>query len=158
MERYLRFRWLVGILVLFGLLSTSAASDLLRTTPHPSLSPLDVVVIVMNALQHNDTPDRNRGISVTFNFASPANKRVTGPLMRFVTMVRGPVYGKMIGHQGATYENVEIEGDNARIDVIIKARGRKYLGFRFLLSRQRHNQFNGSWMTDSVIPIEVVSS
>ena len=158
MERIIRFRWLVGILAVFGLLSSSAASDLSRTTPHPSLSPLDVVVIVMNALQHNDTPDKNRGISVTYNFASPANKRVTGPLMRFVAMVRGPVYGEMIGHQGATYEKFKVDGDKARIDVIINAHGRKYLGFRFLLSRQRHNQFDGSWMTNYVIPIEVVSS
>ena len=138
--------------------SASIAGDLSRMMPHSSLSPLDVTKIVMNALQRNDEPNKNRGIAITFNFASPANRTVTGPLTRFVNMVNGPVYGGMIGHRGATYENIGIDGDNARIDVILQTAAGKLIGFRFILRRQRVNKFDGAWMTDSVIPIEVVSS
>ena len=60
-----------------------AADHLPQTKPDPSLSPQDVVSIQIEALRNNDTPYENRGIEVTFNFASPANKRITGPLERF---------------------------------------------------------------------------
>ena len=149
---------ITAIYVVAFFTSASIAGDLSRTMPDPSLSPLDVTKIVMNALQRNDEPKKNRGIAITFNFASPANKTVTGPLTRFVNMVNGPVYGGMIGHRGVTYENIDTDGDNARIDVILKTAAGKLIGFRFILSRQRDNQYDGAWMTDSVIPIEVVSS
>ena len=112
----------------------------------------------MNALQKNDAPSKNRGVAVTFNFASPANKNVTGPIERFVNMVLGPVYGQMVDHLGAVYEKIKIKGDSASIDVIIKGVSGKLAGFRFLLTKQRNNEFNGTWMTDSVTPIEVISS
>ena len=146
------------ILVTVCIASTAAGSDLSRTAPHPSLSPLDVVKIVMNALQKNDESSKNHGITVTFNFASPANKNVTGPIERFVNMVTGPVYGKMVDHLGAVYEKIKIKGDSASIDVIIKVGSGRFVGFRFLLTKQRDNEFDGAWMTDSVIPIEVISS
>ena len=146
------------ILIAVCIASTAAGSDLSRTVPHPSLSPLDVVKIVMNALQKNDEPSKNRGIAVTFNFASPANKNVTGPIERFVHMVSGPIYGQMVDHLGAVYEKIRIKGDSASIDVIIKVVSGKFVGFRFLLTKQRDNEFDGTWMTDSVTPIEVISS
>ena len=65
------------------------ADHLPQTQPDPSLSPQDVVSIQLEALRNNDTPYDNRGIEVTFNFASPANKRITGPIERFAAMVRG---------------------------------------------------------------------
>ena len=146
------------ILVAVCIASTAAGSDLSRTAPHLSLSPLDVVKIVMNALQKNDEPSKNRGIAVTFNFASPANKNVTGPIERFFNMVSGPVYGQMVDHLGAVYEKIKIKGYSASIDVIIKVVSGKFVGFRFLLTKQRDNEFDGTWMTDSVTPIEVISS
>ena len=146
------------ILVAVCIASTAVGTDLSRTAPHPSLSPLDVVKIVMNALQKNDEPSKNRGIAVTFNFASPANKNVTGPIERFVYMVSGPVYGQMVDHLGAVYEKIKIKGDSASIDVIIKVVSGKFVGFRFLLTKQRDNEFDETWMTDSVTPIEVISS
>ena len=146
------------ILVAVCITSTAAGRDLSRTAPHPSLSPLDVVKIVMNALQKNDEPSKNRGIRVTYKFSSPANKNVTGPIERFVNMVTGPVYGKMVDHLGAVYEKIKLKGNSASIDVIIKVASGRFVGFRFLLTKQRDNEFDGAWMTDSVIPIEVISS
>ena len=152
------FKWCTFFLFYVGMISTVGARDLSKTLPHPSLSPLDVVKIVMNALRQNDVPKKNQGIAITYNFASPANKKVTGPLGRFVTMVSGPVYGDMLDHRGAEYENVLVNGDRARIDVVIRLEAGRFVGFRFFLTKQRRNKFVGSWMTDSVMPIEVVSS
>ncbi len=133
------------------------ATHLPQTEPDPSLSPQDVVSIQIEALRNNDTPYEDRGIEVTFNFASPTNKRMTGPLERFKVMVRNPVYGPMINHRGAEYENVRVEGDFAQVDVILQSKDGQYLGYRFMLSRQHGNEYEGSWMTDAVYQFDVVS-
>ncbi len=133
------------------------ASHLPQTEPDPSLSPQDVVSIQVEALGNNDTPYKDRGLEVTFNFASPANKLMTGPLERFKVMVRNPTYGPMIDHRSATFEKLVVEGNSARIDVILTSKDGVYLGYRFFLSRQHGNRYEGSWMTDAVIPFDIVS-
>ena len=82
---------------------------------------------------------------------------MTGPLERFKVMVRNPVYGPMINHRGAEYENVRVEGDFAQVDVILQSKDGQYLGYRFMLSRQHGNEYGGSWMTDAVYRFDVVS-
>ncbi len=144
-----------ALLVVFA--TPVGATDLPQTEPDPSLSPQDVVSIQIEALQNNDIPYEDRGIEVTFNFASPANQRMTGPLERFKEMVRNPVYGPMINHRDAKCENLVVEGEFARIDVVLNSKEGEYLGYRFILSRQHGNEYEGSWMTDAVIPFNVVS-
>ena len=143
--------------LLVALAAPAGATDLPQTEPDPSLSPRDVVNIQIEALRNNDIPYEDRGVEVTFNFASPANRRMTGPLERFKAMVHGPAYGPMIDHRNARYENLLVEGEFARIDVILNSRQGEYLGYRFLLSRQHGNRYEGSWMTDAVIRFDVVS-
>jgi hypothetical protein len=143
--------------LLVGLAAPVGATDHSRTESNPSLSPWDVVSIQIEALRNNDTPYRDKGIEVTFNFASQTNKRMTGPLERFTAMVRNPTYAPMIDHLEARYENLTIEGEFARIDVILNTKDGAYLGYRFTLSRQHGNEYEGSWMTDSVVRFAVVS-
>ena len=59
---------------------------------------------------------------MTFNFASPANKRITGPLEHFKLSVRNPIYGPMIDYLSAEYRNVKAENDVALIDVFLNSR------------------------------------
>ncbi len=147
--------WVAALLV--ALIVSARATHLPQTEPDPLLSPGDVVRIQLEALRNNDTHYENRGIEVTFNFASPANKRMTGPLERFKVMVRNPIYGPMINHRNARYENLLVEGDIAKIDVILKSKDGEYLGYRFFLSRQHDNQYEGSWMTDAVMRFDVLT-
>ncbi len=148
----------IGIAALLAVLAAPAgAAHLPQTEPDPSLSPQDVVSIQVEALENNDIPYENRGIEVTFNFASPANKRMTGPLERFAAMVRNPTYGPMIDHRSAAYEGFVVEGNSARIDVILTSKEGIYLGYRFFLSRQQGNEYEGSWMTDAVVPFDIVT-
>ena len=76
------------------------ATHLPQTEPDPSLSSQDVVSIQIEALQYNDTPYANRGIEVTFNFASPANKLMTTPL-RLSTAISNCVHPGQFAHQCA---------------------------------------------------------
>jgi hypothetical protein len=147
--------WIATLLVVLA--APVGAAHLPQTEPDPSLSPQDVVSIQIEALRINDLPYKDRGIEVTFNFASPTNKRMTGPIERFKVMVHSPIYEPMINHRDANYENLRVEGEFARLDVILKSIKGEYLGYRFILSRQHGNQYEGSWMTDSVIRFNVVS-
>ncbi len=121
--------------------------------PSPELEPQDVVRIVIHALANNDFPFADAGIATTFGFASPANRRNTGPLDRFTRMVRSFPYGVMVDHVTSEFSEVVYVGDNAyQIVVLTDADGSEY-GFAFRLSRQRDGVYAGMWMTDAVWPV-----
>lgn len=115
--------------------------------PHPSLSPGEVVRIQLEALGRND--DSGRGVEVAFRFASPDNKRSTGPLARFAQMFRGPVYGLMLDYVSADYEAAEVVGERARVRVTL-AKPSRLISYVFYLSRQHQPPYEGCWMTDAV--------
>jgi hypothetical protein len=117
--------------------------------PDPSLGADAVVRIVMSALQQNDANDN--GIEITFRFASPGNKQITGPLDHFKQLVKSPGYAPMLGCKSVEYGKIRIEGDNAVQGVrIIDATGAA-LVYIFQLSKQANGEFKGCWMTDGVV-------
>ena len=115
--------------------------------PDPALSPGDVVRIQLEALRHNDEQDR--GIEVTFRFASPANRASTGPLSHFVAMIREGPYALMLDFHEATYGPVETLANRARQRVTLTG-ARASTTYWFYLSRQSEPPYVDCWMTDSV--------
>jgi hypothetical protein len=128
--------------------------------PAPDLSPKEVVRLQVEALGENDTPRADAGIEAAFNFASPANKRATGPLSRFRQLFETPAYRPMIGHEGATYSTPQVEGAVAQIGVILTTGEGVRVGYLFRLSRQEKPPCEGCWMTDAVrrVPVEQVDT
>ena len=116
--------------------------------PNVELSPEQVVKIQLEALQNND--ETNEGIKIAFNFASPDNKRYTGPLNKFIRMVKNPLYRPMLNFKAAEYDPIEISGDTAiqRV-VLIDANGQANV-YIFSLSKQTDGPCQGCWLTDSV--------
>jgi hypothetical protein len=133
------------------------AQETARLAPHISLSPEQVVRIQLDALADNDEPYGDHGIEVTYRFASLGNKVFTGPLGRFKQMIRGPIFGPMIGHRAATVESVTVEDGEAVVDVVLRTAAGDFAGYQFRLSRQRGGACDGCWMTDGVVPTEVTS-
>ena len=123
--------------------------------PGPEYGPADVVRIQVQALANNDTPYRNAGIEVAFRFASPANKRVTGPLRRFIRMLYGPTYRPFLDHKVAHFGHVDIQGAGATQTVILTAANGRRVGYVFRLSKQRGGSCEACWMTDGVWPIDL---
>ena len=121
--------------------------------PDPSLNPSDVVKMQLTAMQQNDAS--NLGIEVTFRFASPSNRRYTGPLERFIRLVKNPSYKHLLNHLDVNFMDTIIEDDKAIQDVILTTSDGKRIGYRFKLSLQKSEQNNNCWMTDSVSPFEV---
>ncbi len=129
----------------------------LPTSPQPSpdLTPAEVVRIQLEALARNHTPYEHAGIEIAFRFASPANKRNTGPLDRFIRMVHNPPYRPMLNHREAEYGKIEVRGREAVQPVILTTREGKRVGYVFFLSKQKGGPYDSCWMTDSVMPFEV---
>ena len=131
-----------------------ASFDIKNAYPEPDLKPNDVVRLQLLAMQQND--DSDFGIEVTFRFASPANKKQTGPLKRFIRLVRNPSYRPLLNHINATFLELTVEEDFAVQDVIITTSNGKRIGYRFRLSIQKGPLYPDCWMTDSVIPFKVM--
>ena len=128
----------------------------LAALPQPSvdLSPRQVIELQVAALGDNDKPFKDAGIYTAFNFASPANKRVTGPIERFVTMVKNPIYRDMLDFEKAVFGPLEqTEGRAMQIVVLYQRteQGLEPAVYGFTISKQIEGPQESMWVTDSVI-------
>lgn len=118
-------------------------------TPSPTLSPEQVVRLQLESLQHNDAS--NQGIEAAFNFASPDNKRNTGPLTRFVKMLKAPPYNAMLNHKSVEFDPIEISRDSATQRVKLTGADGQTTVYIFMLSKQTEAPYQNCWMTDGVV-------
>lgn len=121
--------------------------------PDPSYGPETVIARQIAALADNDDPVENAGIKTAYNFASPANRRATGPLDRFVSMVTGPRYAPMVNHEEAVPGPLERDGARARQRVTITGPEGRTVTYEFGVSKQPDGQFEGCWLTDRVLVV-----
>ncbi len=126
--------------------------------PDPEFSPEEVVRIQTEALGNNDQPYPDAGIKITFRFASPQNKLSTGPLPRFVGIVRSPAYALMINHADAEFGPAYVEGNVAQVPVLITTPDGEQAGYVFRLLRQLEAPYEQCWMTDGVVPMPLKNS
>ena len=126
--------------------------------PSPELSPAQVVAAVLEALKHNDRPSADQGIKVTFRFASPDNKKATGPIDHFLDLVKNPLYQPLLNHTAAVAGEVRIDGDVAEQAVKVRAADGSSATYLFRLSRQPAGTYKGCWMTDGVIRLDPPAS
>ena len=136
------------------LLAPAAASEH-GEFPSPDYGPEDVVRIQVQALGNNDVPYRNAGIEIAFRFASPANKRLTGPLGRFIRMLHTPTYRPFLFHRAAHVGRAEVQGSQATLTVLLTAADGQRVAYAFRLTRQRGKPCKACWMTDAVWPVDL---
>ena len=150
---------LPGIIVFIGVLFASSisvvpASDLFpEIAPAPEYEPDEVVGIQMRALGTNNQPYENAGIELTFRFASPQNREFTGPLSRFQMLFDNIAYQPMVEHAELTIGEADIQGEQARVPVLIADQDGNKAGYLFFLSRQSEVPYEDCWMTDRVIRV-----
>lgn len=120
-------------------------------TPDPTYDPERVVSIQVEALATNDDPFEDAGIAVAYNFASPANRRATGPFDRFRRMVHNPRYAPMVDHVEATTGPIERDGDDAAQRVTLTGPDGRTVTYVFELSQRRRGELDEHWLTDSVV-------
>lgn len=119
--------------------------------PHPDLSPQDVIKIQLDALQFNDLLENDSGIRLAFDYASPDNRRVIGPLKRFIHLVKEQVYSPMLSFNHAELDRLLIDHGYARqrVHIVQQDTIQAYL---FILSLQTRGKYTGCWMTESLLP------
>lgn len=122
-------------------------------TPDPSYGPREVIQRQVTALADNDDPVENAGIKTAYNFASPANRRTTGPLDRFIDMVTGRRYAPMVDHEEAVVGPLERDGATAHQRVTLTGPEGRTVTYEFGISKQSDGQFEGCWLTDRVVVV-----
>jgi hypothetical protein len=139
------------------LANSNAVSDELfpEIAPSPQYAPNEVVGIQMRALGNNDSPQENAGIEITFRFASPSNRTVTGPLEKFQGLFLSPTYKPMLNHARLEVGPATLAGDTAMVPVLVIDSHGKSIGYMFSLSQQTEPPYEDCWMTDSVIPVSI---
>ncbi|HEV2201710.1 MAG TPA: DUF4864 domain-containing protein [Bryobacteraceae bacterium] len=132
-------------------LATTAWLALLSwVQPNPGMAPGEVVAAVVDALRHNNSPHPNAGVLTVYHFASPANRRVTGPYGHFFRLVKSPAYQLLFHAAAVEFGEIHMQGDRASQDVATRASGGESATFRFDLSRQPDGPCAGCWMVDGV--------
>ena len=113
--------------ILFFLISISGASENL-IKPNTTLKPIEVLKIQLNSLKNNNVPYKDAGIEQTWEFAHPDNRKITGPLANFISMIHGINYQILIDHE------------SSEIKIINKSRS-KVMYEVYILSKEKKNIF-----------------
>ena len=147
-------RWLLCLLL--GVSSVSSGYD---KTPSPNFSPTDVVEIILGGMANNDSPTPDAGLQQAFQFASPSNKRATGPFWHFKAIVKQPEYAPLINHASRTLGEPRFRSNNNTVAVplVVVGTNGEVAGYLWSLSRQIGGDHIDSWMTDSVVRIPLGS-
>ena len=154
MTLHRQFKFLITIAVLT--LSVWSSADTVNSDnlkPHPEYSPAEVVSIQMHALKNNNSPYENAGIELTFRFASPENKKSTGPIERFKLLFNNNDYAPMLNYSSLEIGPVKYIQDSANVPIFILSKEGKKILYIFRLDKQTENPYKNCWMTSAVIRI-----
>ncbi len=122
-----------------------------QTSPTPNLTPRQVVWAQVESLRAALVDPAKTAIC--FEFASPENRTLTGPLDRFSSMVATEPFNKLANCQKYEISRTTFVDQNAAVSVLtIDSEGRE-LVFQFLLRRQTLPPFEECWMTEGVVPM-----
>ena len=147
----LAFLLTVNIAHAAGPATTQATTQAAGNRPSPELSPQDVVRVVCNAMKDNGPTDD--GIATVFAFASPDNRKMTGPLERFIPLVKSPAYAPMINCKSIELGPGETVEGVTQQSVKITAADGAVIVYVFILSKQADGEYKDCWMTDGVMPV-----
>jgi len=122
-------------------------------SPSPALTPQQVVRIQLTALRRNDDPAPDSGIAKVFEFASPENQAQTGPLPKFIKMVKTAEYLPMVNHRRSMLAPLTGDDKESRQLVRIIAGDGSEAFFMFILHKQSDGKYKGCWMTEGVVRV-----
>ena len=145
------------LFILFISISISKAEIL---KPNSNIKPSEVVKIQLLGLQKNNDVFEDSGIVQTWNFAHPNNKKATGPLDNFKTIIKSNNYQMMINHISHTITEIR-GGDNwVQFEVIILDKNKIYHKFNWQVEKYNEDgPLKDCWLTTMVSsPVSLGSS
>ena len=164
MNKYIKYLvfgliYLVIIFIFAGMfILTTAKADLIK--PNSGIGPNQVVMIQLNGLMKNDEPNLNNGIKQTWEFAHPSNKKYTGPLSKFITLLKGQNYKMLINHLDNEIIEIFKTSNKYGFEVTILSNDKNYYKFQWVVEKYyEEGPLKDCWLTISVSnPISLGSS
>jgi len=126
------------------------ASERITAGPSPARTPAEVVGIQLDGLQHYNQPTPNAGIWTAYQFASPANRQVTGPYGRFLQIIRSSSNRALLHSREWRIDDVRLAGSQAEVVAVVSDAAGAISRWTFSLSQQESAACKGCWMTDGV--------
>ena len=150
--------YLVIILFFAIMFIVTAKADLIK--PNNGIEPYQVIKIVLRGLKNNDIPKKNNGIEQTWEFAHPNNQKYTGPLEKFIVMLKGQSYKMLLNHLEHKITEIELTNSIASYEVTVLGINKKYYKFNWQVEKYRKDgPLKGCWLTTMVsAPITLGSS
>ena len=121
--------------------------------PSEKLSPYDVVKIQLDALKKNN--EKDDGIKLTWLFAHPDNKKITGPYERFRIMIYGQQYQQLLNHDSHSINLIMNTPDKHIFKIEILSKDKQLLFYEWHVQKGTEDNCNDCWFTSAVsIPID----
>jgi hypothetical protein len=136
----------------------TAKADLIK--PNNGIEPYQVVKIQLRSLMNNDEPERDNGIEQTWEFAHPNNQKYTGPLDKFIVMIKGQSYRMLLNHLDHEITEVELTNSIASYEVTVLDGSKTYYKFNWQVEKYtKEGPLKDCWLTTMVsAPIPLGSS
>ena len=164
MKKYIKYLvfgliYLVIIFLFAGMfILTTAKAEIIK--PNSEIEPNQVVKIQLDGLMKNDEPNLNNGIKQTWEFAHPSNKKYTGPLSKFITLLKGQNYKMLINHLDNEIIEIFKTSNKYGFEVTILSNDKNYYQFQWVVEKYyEEGPLKDCWLTISVSnPISLGSS
>ena len=150
--------YLIVIFFLAIMFIVTAKADLIK--PKKIIEPSQVIQIQLSGLMNNDKPNTDDGIKQTWEFAHPENKKYTGPLSKFIDLLKSESYSMLINHLDSEIIEVFKSNNQYGFEVTILGNDKKYYKFQWVVEKYyKDGPLKDCWLTTSVSnPISMGSS
>ena len=150
--------YLIVIFFLAIMFIVTAKAELIK--PNIKIEPDQVVQIQLNGLMNNDKPNQDYGIKQTWEFAHPSNKKYTGPLPRFINLLKSESYKMLINHLDSEIIEVFKSSNQYGFEITILGNDKKYYKFQWVVEKYYdEGPLKDCWLTTSVSnPVSLGSS
>ena len=150
--------YLVIIFFLAVMFIVTAKADLVK--PNDNIEPYQVVKIQLSGLMKNDNPSIDYGIKQTWEFAHPLNKKSTGPLPKFINMLKSDSYKMLLNHLDSEVIEVFRSNNKHGFEVTILGEDKNYYKFKWVVEKYyEEGPLKDCWLTTLVSnPVSLGSS
>ena len=143
------YNFFLKIIILFFILTESSSAEILK--PSIDIDPKKVIKIQLKALMKNDFPNKDNGITQTWEFAHPNNQKVTGPIERFKNMMKTDSYSMLLNHTDHKIMEVYKSKDVATFEVTVLDISKKYYKFKWQVEKYNiEGPLKDCWLTIAV--------
>ena len=152
------FEKVIFVILISLLLTNFANADLIK--PNNGIEPIQVVKIQLRGLKNNDQLYKDGGIEQTWEFAHPKNRKFTGPLTKFKSMIKGDDFSMLLNHKEHKVKEVFLSEDVATFEVIVLNSEKEYFKFKWQVEKfKKEGTLKNCWLTTAVSsPISIGSS